>query len=135
MDGKQLVRDIFEMLNAEDYSRVRELIHEDYVDHGSPLGEVRGPEGFLAAVRPFTSAFSEAHSEIDLLIVEGDLAAWRSTFTGVHSGELMGVPPTGRRVSVEILNIGRMKDGKAIEHWGGPEIGTLMAQLGVSQAA
>jgi predicted ester cyclase len=135
MDGKQLVRDIFEMINSEDYGRVRELIHEDYVDHGSPVGEVRGPEGFLAAIQPFTSAFSDDHSEIDLLITEGDLAAWRSTFTGVHSGELMGVPPTGRRVSVEILNIGRMKDGKAIEHWGGPDIGALMAQLGVSQAA
>ena len=135
MDGKQLVRNIFEMLNSEDYGRVRELIHEDYVDHGSPVGDVHGPEGFLDAIRPFTSAFSEQHSEIDLLIVEGDLAAWRSTFTGVHTGELMGLPPTGRRVSVEILNIGRMKDGKAIEHWGGPEVGALMAQLGVAQAA
>jgi predicted ester cyclase len=135
METRQLVADIFEMVDSGDYSRVRELIHEDFVDHGSPLGEVRGPEGFLAAIQPFTSAFSEAHSEIDLLIVEGDLAAWRSTFTGVQTGELMGVPPTGRRVSVEILNMGRIKDGKAFEHWGGPDIGALMAQLGVSQAA
>ena len=43
----------------------------------------------------------------------------------------MGLAPTGRRVSVEILSIGRMKDGKAIEHWGGPDIGAIMAQLGV----
>ena len=135
MDAKQLVTDIFEMIDSEDYGRLRELIHEDYVDHGSPLGEAHGPEGFLDGIQPFTSAFSEGHSEIDLLIVDGDLAAWRSTFTGVHTGELKGLPPTGRRVSVEILNIGRMKDGKAIEHWGGPEVGALMAQLGVAQAA
>ena len=112
MDGKQLVRDIFEMINSQDYGRVRKLIHEDYVDHGS---EAHGPQGFLDNI---SDAFSEPHSEIVLLIVEGDLAAWRSTFTGVHTGELMGLPPTGRRVSIEILNIGRMKDGKAIEHWG-----------------
>ena len=123
------------MVNSEDYGRVRELIHEDYVDRGSPLGEAHGPEGFLAALQLLTNAFSESHSEIDLLVVEGDLAAWRSTFTGVHTGELMGVPPTGRRVSLEIVNIGRMKDGKAIEHWGGPDPGALMAQLGVTQAA
>ena len=135
MDAKQLIRDIFEMINTEDYGRVRELIHEDYVDHGSPAGEARGPEGFLEGVKPFTSAFSDGHSEIDLLIVDGDMAAWRSTFTGTHDGDLMGLPPTGRRVSLEILNIGRMKDGKAIEHWGGPDVGALMAQLGMAQAA
>ena len=62
MDAKQLVRDIFEMVDSEDYSRVRELIDEDYVDHGSPLGEAHGPEGFLAAIKPFTSAFSESRT-------------------------------------------------------------------------
>jgi predicted ester cyclase len=135
MDTKQLVREIFEMVDSGDFSRARELIHEDFIDHGSPLGDVRGPEGFQAVVQQFGGAFSEGHSEIDLLIVEGDLAAWRSTFTGVHTGELMGQPPTGRRVSFEILNMGRTKDGKAVEHWGGPDVGALMAQLGVSQAA
>jgi predicted ester cyclase len=135
MDTRQLVREIFEMVDSGDLSRVTELIHPDFVDYGSPLGEARGPEGFKAAVQPFVDAFSEGHSEIDLLIVEGDLAAWRSTFTGVHTGELMGVPPTGRRISLEILNMGRTKDGKAIEHWGAPDIGALMAQLGVAQAA
>ncbi len=133
MDGKQLVREIFEMINSQDYGRVSELVHEDYVDHGSPEGEVHGPEGFLEAIPD--DVFSECHREIDLLIVEGDLAAWRTTFTGVHTGELMGLAPTGRRVSVEILSIGRMKDGKAIEHWGGPDIGAIMAQLGVDQTA
>ena len=135
MDSKQLIKEIFEMVDSGDFGRVRELIHEDFVDHGSPLGDVRGPEGFQAIVQQFGGGFSEGHSEIDLLIVEGDLAAWRSTFTGVHTGELMGVAPTGRRVSLEILNIGRTKDGKAIEHWGAPDIGALMAQLGVAQAA
>ena len=88
MDGKQLVREIFEMINSQDYGRVSELVHEDYVDHGSPEGEVHGPEGFLEAIPD--DVFSECHREIDLLIVEGDLAAWRTTFTGVHTGELHG---------------------------------------------
>jgi len=131
MDGKQLVRDIYEMINSRDYGRVRELIHDDYVDHGGEDGQVRGPQGFLDNI---SDAFSEPHTEIDLLIVEGDFAAWRSTFTGVHTGELMGLPPTGRRVSIEFLNIGRMKDGKAIEHWGAPDVGDVMEQLGVAQA-
>ena len=47
----------------------------------------------------------------------------------------MGRPTTGRRVSFEILNIEQAKDGKAIEHWGGQDVGALMAQLGVSQVA
>ena len=52
MDGKQFVREIFEMINSQDYGRVRELIHEDYVDHGS---EVHGPEGFLDTISETSS--------------------------------------------------------------------------------
>lgn len=135
MDGKQLIRDVLEMIDTGDFSRLDELIHEDYVDHGGLQGEVHGREGFKADSQKFMSAFSEGHNEIDLLVVEGDLGAWRSTFTGVHTGELMGLPPTGKRVSFELINIGRMKDGKAYEHWGQADIASLMAQLGVSQAA
>jgi len=136
MDAKQLIADIFATIDSGDCRRVSELIHEDYVEHNSPLGgEARGPEGFLAETRQCAGAFSEGHSEIDLLVAEGDLAVWCSTFTCVHTGELMGVPPTGRRVSFEILNIGRMKDGKALEHWGQADVGAPMARLGVSQAA
>lgn len=86
MDSKQLVRDIYAMIDSGDFTRANELMAEDFVDHGGPQGEVGGLEGFQASVTQFRDAFSEGHSEIDLLITEGDLAAWRSTFTGMHTG-------------------------------------------------
>ncbi len=135
MDGKKLVHDIFGMINSGDYSRVRDLIHEDYIDHGTPLGEVRGPKGFLELSRLFAAAFSDIHNEVDLLISEADMAAWRVIFTGVHTGELMGLPPTGKKISFQGYNFGRMQDGKAIEHWTLIDTAALIAQLGASAPA
>jgi len=52
---------------------------------------------------------------------------------GRHTGELMGIPPTGREVAYDYVHILRFRDGKAVEHWGVRESMTLMRQLGVWQ--
>ena len=53
------------------------------------------------------------------------------TLTGTHEGELMGIPPTGRKIEVNEIHIYRMQDGKAVEHRvGRDDLGT-MRQLGV----
>ena len=129
MDDKQLVFDIFDMINTRSYDRVHDLIHPDYVDHGSPLGDVKGPDGFLALSALFDAAFTGGHNEVDMVISEGDLAAWRVTFTGTHTGELMGMPASGKEVRFQGFNFGRIKDGKAIEHWAIIDVAAMMAQI------
>jgi len=127
MDPKQLIRDICDMIDTRDFSRLDELIHEDYVDHGGIEREGRGREAFRENTRQSMEALSESHIDVDMLIVEGDMGAWRSVFTGVHTGNPMGLPPTGRRVSIEQLDSGRMKGGKALEQWGQVDVAALMA--------
>ena len=129
MDEKQLILDIFDMINTRSYERVHDLVHPDYVDHGSPLGDVKGPERFLALSAMFDAAFTGGHNEVDMVIREGDMAAWRVTFTGTHTGELMGIPATGNTVRFEGFNFGRVQDGKAIEHWAILDGAAMMAQL------
>jgi predicted ester cyclase len=61
----------------------------------------------------------------------GDKAVVRVRITGTHEGEFMGVPPTGKRIDVQGIDIVRFgDDGKAVEHWGVTDAMTMMQQLG-----
>ena len=59
------------------------------------------------------------------------MLAWRDTFTGTHQGELMGIPPTGKRISVTGVHYGRARDGMAVEHWAGVDTLGMLQQLGI----
>ncbi len=57
--------------------------------------------------------------------------AVHTTHHGRHTGELMGIPPTGHTVAYDYVHIIRFRDGKGVEHWGVRDDNTLMRQLGV----
>jgi predicted ester cyclase len=69
------------------------------------------------------------------LVAEGDLVAgpWRAT--GTHQGELMGIPATGKPISISGMGMDRVVDGKIVESWGNWDAMGMMAQLGVIPAA
>jgi len=68
------------------------------------------------------------------MITEGDKVAVRYTVEGTHEGDLFGVPPTGRRVSIESMTVGRVSDGKIREHWRVRDTLDMMQQLGAIPA-
>jgi predicted ester cyclase len=70
---------------------------------------------------------------VEHVVAEGDLVATYKTFIGTHEGELLGVPPTGRRVTIRVMDCVRYRDGKLTEHWNIVDVAGLMAQLGVDQ--
>jgi predicted ester cyclase len=51
--------------------------------------------------------------------------------TGTQTDTLFGIPPTGKRVQVNQINIEEIKDGKIAEHWRVTDELSLMKQLGV----
>jgi predicted ester cyclase len=69
--------------------------------------------------------------EIHQVIGEGDTVVVHCTHHGRHTGELMGIPPTGREVAYDYVHIVKFRDGKGAEHWGIRDDMTLMRQLGV----
>jgi predicted ester cyclase len=67
-------------------------------------------------------------------MAEGDKVATRKTLQGTHQGEFMGIPPTGQQVSMGLIDIVRIADGRVVEHWSmGDNLG-MMQQLGVIPA-
>lgn len=132
-ENKALARRVFEqMFNEGNLDVADELFAPGYVDHDPSLPQdVHGPEGFKEYVGMYRAAFPDLHVQIEDQLAEGDRVATRWTGTGTHNGELAGIIPTGKRVTLPGMEIVRIANGKLIEGWEGYDSGTLMRQLGV----
>ncbi len=91
-------------------------------------------EPFRQQITAFRAEFPDLHVSIDDLLTDGDRFASRTTVTGTHTSGLMGMPSTGKRISVEAVDIGRIENGQAKERWGGLNMYALLTQLGVIPA-
>ena len=101
------------------------------IEHNPVPGQAPGLDGMKEFMGMFFAAFPDLDSTIDLLIAEGDIVAGRMTTTGTHTGEFMGIPATGKRVTFTETHIVRIANGKAVEHWGNSDDMGMMQQLGV----
>jgi predicted ester cyclase len=130
-DPKTVITRIFEeVVNQRREAAIDELFTEDFVDHG-PTGDLAGREAFRASVQQWLGAFSDLHCEVSQIVVEGDMAAWVVHTTGVHTGDTLGFPATGRRIDTLSPNLGRVRDGKAVEHWSEQGMLAMLVQLGI----
>ena len=77
------------------------------------------------------AGFPDLHGEVDDVVVEGDKVAWSVRARGTHTGEFMGIPPTGNTVDFDSLNIAELRDGRLWRHRVMMDIPTMMEQLGV----
>lgn len=78
----------------------------------------------------FRDGFPDLRATVEDALEEGDRVAARVRFIGTHEGEFMGVPPSGNKVDIEMIDIVRIVDGKASEHWGVTDHMALMQQIG-----
>lgn len=131
--NKDLVRRSNEELWGEgDLDLVDEYVADNYVEHNTASPEpIRGPEGYRENVQMVRAAFPDLQVSTEDLIAEGNEVATRYRLTGTHRGPLMGIEPTGERVEVEGMSIGRFEDGKVVEGWSNIDVMGLMRQLGV----
>jgi len=123
-----------EVINQKRLAVVDEVAGANYVSHSFPPGLPPGREGLKAFISAFHTAFPDGHLSVDHMIDSGDTVATRLTFRGTHTGDFMGIPPTGKKVTVPALDMARYADGKLVEHWGGPDQMSLLQQLGVIPA-
>ncbi len=77
----------------------------------------------------FRAALPDWHSDLDQLIAENDIVVERFTASGTHRNELMGVPGTGRTITLQGINIFRIENDKIVERWGRLDEMGLQRQL------
>ena len=120
-----------EIVNKGNMAVADELFATDYLYHG-PVGmEFKGPEGLKQLITMFRNALSDFHVTVEDMFAEGDKVVSRITGRGTHTGELMGIAPTGKKTAVAGLIITRWVDGKEAETWEILDMLGLMQQLGV----
>jgi steroid delta-isomerase-like uncharacterized protein len=131
-ENKTIVRRLIEESWKGDLSVVDELIDRNYVGHDPSIPEpLRGPDGFKEFVSTFHAAYSDARIAVDEQIAEGDKVVTRWTGRGTHDGDLMGVAPTGKQVTVSGLTLSRLANGKVVEEYTNWDTFGMMQQLGV----
>ena len=78
----------------------------------------------------FRRAVPDLHAQVHDMLADGDKVVTRKTFHGTHTGEFMGLPATGNAISVDVIDIVRVRDGKFVEHWNVLDTLALMRQMG-----
>lgn len=114
-----MVRQLFEAVTTKKVDLVDELMIADYRDNDAYPGQPQGREGYKQIFAYLLSAFPDTQLTIEDIIAEGNKVVIRSTWTGTHQGEFMGIPATGKQVSTTAINIYRIENGKLVEEWSG----------------
>jgi predicted ester cyclase len=130
--NKAIARRTFEeIFPACDVEALAEIVDPDVVSRGRRPDEPPGFEGAKRTMLWLATVFSDQRWEVHDVLGDGDVVAIRLTHHGRHTGDLMGIPPTGREVAYQYVHFLRFRDGKAIEQWSVRDDMTLMRQLGV----
>ena len=129
-DNKAQVRRGFEALNERNWTAFDALCAPDFVFHNAST-TMQGLEAYKQFISMYFTAFPDSRFTIEDLIAEGDTVVVRYTARGIHQGNLMAIPATGKQASVTAIGIFRIADGIAVEEWVNMDDLGLLQQLGV----
>ena len=127
--ARRFIEEIFVKGDAE---AVDELASPDFTPH-SWQSVKPGLDDLKQAVKRVSAGLSDVSMKIEDMIAEGDKVAVRLSAHGVHQGEFMGLPPSGKAYTISETHIFRIEDGKVTEHWRDADMLGLMTQLGAIQ--
>jgi predicted ester cyclase len=118
-----------ELLASRDLDRLDQFFAEGFTSHNMPPGLPQGIDGVRAFFQVFLDGLSEIEVTVDELVADGDRVAVATTTSGVHSGDLLGVAPSDRRISVTGIDMVRVDGGRIVEHRGLTDTVGLLRQL------
>jgi len=119
MDHTASIRRLYDLINAGDIAGFGRQLADDFIEHNELPGIPPTKAGVVQYFQMLIGAFPDFQMEVEDVIASGDKAVARLQVTGTHKGEFMGIPATGKSVSVNLIDITRFgDDGLAREHWG-----------------
>lgn len=130
-ENKALVRRFYEeVFNKKNLAAIDEFLDPHIIEHALPPGLPGGIEGSRQFIGMYLAAFADLHLTAEDLIAEGDRVTARFSLRGTQTGEFMGLPPTGRQVTMTGIQIVRIADGRIAENWINADALGLLQQLG-----
>ena len=129
--NKLTMRRFVEFINTASAGLAKELISPNAIFHVPGRPEpMRGPAGYLAIIEMMRGGFPDIQWTLEEMVAEDDKVAARFTMRGTHQGTFMGVPPSGKKITVQAMNIYHLSDGKFVEEHGQPDMLDLLQQIG-----
>jgi len=118
-----------EFLEGGNIAVSKEIIAADFINQTAPPNVPNDAAGFIAFVQLMRKGIPDITVRILDQVAEGDLVASRKIITGTHLGEIMGHQPTGKKITINVMDFVRIKDGKYIEHWGRNDLMEIIRSL------
>jgi steroid delta-isomerase-like uncharacterized protein len=130
-ENKALVERWFEEVwNKGRVEAIDEMFAPDAVAHGLG-GDIRGPEEFKVFHAAYRQAFPDVRIQVDEIVAEGDVVAFRLTARGTHMGDGLGFAATSRAASFVVMGTARIANGRIVEGWNVIDNMGMLTQLGV----
>ena len=130
-DNRMIMERFYEeVITKGNLSFIDEVCATDYVEHDddAPSPDREGLKLHISMIR---QGFPDSQVQVEEILADGDKVAARTTISGTHTGDFMGLPPTGKRIIMSGMDITRFSGGKMVEHWGLVDGLAMMQQLGV----
>lgn len=128
-EHKTIARRFYSGVSQGNLEVIDEVVAEDMKEHEEFPGLSPGREGVRQFFQMMTAAFSDFTMTIEDIVAEGDRVAVRARMSGIHQGEFMDMPATGKRITVPTVDFFRIEHNKVVEHWGVTDTGVMMEQL------
>jgi predicted ester cyclase len=131
--NRRIAREWIETFNARNHAAEDELLRSDYLAHApaSLMAEPLDRKGWGEFLAMFVKGFPDLHLAIEDAVADEHMVAQRILFTGTHTGDFNGLPPTRRKVNFTGLELNLVVDGQVAEHWFELDQVALLRQLGL----
>ncbi len=110
-------------------SLLDELVSDKVVNHLAPEG-ANGKESFRHYINEILHVgLSDIKVEVHQQVAEDDTVVSMKTISGLHTGNLLGVPATNKKIEIELIEIIRLESGQYAEHWAESNLHELLMSL------
>ncbi|HKJ39155.1 MAG TPA: ester cyclase [Anaerolineales bacterium] len=124
---RRYIEDVWDEQNPD---AIDNYLLPNYKRHRSPTTAPLSREEQKQLLVQFQTVFSDIQITVEDVVAEDDRIAFRSTMRATHQGDFLGIPPTGKQITVGLVDLIRIENGKFVEQWGGPDLLDLTQQLG-----
>jgi steroid delta-isomerase-like uncharacterized protein len=133
--NKALTKSFYDnVFNKHNINAMDPLIDVNLVDHDPSSMGGGGLAGLKKDFTAFFKAFPDLHVTPKFMVAEGDKVVIYYNMTGTNKGAFMGQPASGKKINIDGIDIVRIANGKAVEHWAFGDSMAMMQQMSPAKA-